>query len=335
MTMRPGRLGRVALAVLALGVTDAALHVRALEGRVRTARAAGGLAPVRTACEGDRAPLADALFYELRGGAFPGSGRPDVAVHVPPGFDGTRRPGLIVYFHGWNGCVASALASDDTACTAGGPPRTAADLSRQIDDAGVNALLVAVELRPDLPTGEPGQMAMPGGFRAMLRELLEEHLADPLGCKLELEALDRVVVISHSGGYQAVASVLELGDVPQISEVDLLDSLYGAERVFAEWMRADVARFDPRVDDALRFVDLYTCCGGTRDRSRSMASLARSALQEAGLGDVVYDDDGVDDLVEAALLSPVVFKRVPREHAALPGAYVRALVDAAGFAHVR
>src|SRR6185437_15804920 len=72
------------------------------------------LAPERTACEGARGPLPEVLTYALRSGAFPGSPTltraPDVAVHVPPGFDGTRRPGLVVYFHGWSGCAAAALS---------------------------------------------------------------------------------------------------------------------------------------------------------------------------------------------------------------------------------
>jgi len=83
-------------------------------------------APVAvTACEGNRSPLPRSLLYPLAAGAFPGSGRPDVAVHVPPGFDATRRPGLIVYFHGWNGCVEAALADEDMPCSEGGEPRSA------------------------------------------------------------------------------------------------------------------------------------------------------------------------------------------------------------------
>ena len=77
-----------------------------LGGDVRSASPAPTAAT--TACEGLRPPLAQSLLYELRSGAFPGSGRPDVAVHVPPGFDATRRPGVVVYFRGWNGCVQAA-----------------------------------------------------------------------------------------------------------------------------------------------------------------------------------------------------------------------------------
>jgi hypothetical protein len=319
-----------ALTVATLASIDAPLVART----AGAARPRTGVRAAQSACEGARAPLPDTLLYELRAGAFPGSPYPDVAVHVPQGFDGTRRPGIVVYFHGWQGCASAALAFDDGPCTDAGPSRPAAGLASEVDAAGVNAILVAVELRVDMPTGEPGRLAMPGGLRELLRELLVEHLAEPLGCALEVDALDRVVVVAHSGGYQAAAGVLSLGDVPRITEVDLLDALYGADTVFAHWMKSQILRFDPRASDGLRFVDLYTCCGGTTDGSRALALATRAALAEVGLAAALYDDDGNDEVNTAALAHPVVFKRVPRAHTDLPRAYLREVVEAAGFAHI-
>jgi hypothetical protein len=286
----------------------------------------GSASPPRTApattCEGARPPLPQSLFYELRAGAFPESGRPDVGVHVPPGFDATRRPGVVVYFHGWNGCVEAALGDEDQPCSEGGDVRAASHLAAQLDAARVNALLVAVELRADLPTGDPGHLATLGGLRALLHELFDEHLPAALGdaCSLEVDALDRVVVVAHSGGYQAAATVLAMGDVP-ITEVVLLDALYGADEVFARWVG------DAGFDAARRFVDLYTCCGGTLERSRALAALAHDA------GPPVTDDDRADaEPSGAALQSRLVFARVPRLHAELPEAYLRPVLEAAGFA---
>lgn len=287
--------------------------------------------PGRSACEGNRPPLPDVLTYSLREAAFPGSDGPDVAVHVPPGFDGTRKPGVVVYFHGWLGCAAAALGDDDTPCSEGGDPHRAGGLSAQVDAANVNALLLAVELRVDRSTGEPGRMAMPAGLRRLLRELFAEHLSGPLGCAIDVDELDRVVVIAHSGGYQAAASVLELGDVPQITEVDLLDALYGADEVFAAWLRDGLATFDPRFVGK-RFVDLYTCCGGTLAQSRALAALGREAAARSEWGQALHDDDGEGDLERSDLTHAVVFKRVPREHSDLPRAYVKLLLEAAGFA---
>jgi len=284
--------------------------------------------PPSNACEGNRGPLPDVLAFELRAGAFPGSGHPDVAVHVPPRFDATRRPGVVLYFHGWNGCVAASVADEDAPCTSICAARPAAGLAAQIDEAHVNAVLVAVELRVDAPSGEPGQLAMPGDLHELLRELFSDHLADSLGCPLDLDTVDRVVVVAHSGGYQAAASAVRYGELEQLTEVDLLDALYGAEDIFEDWVMRAASGDVPR----LRFVNLYTSEGGTADRSRSLASVARRAVRN--LDGFVTDDDATTELTAESLTRPVVFKRVPRNHAQLPRAYITSLLRAAGFAPI-
>jgi hypothetical protein len=315
----------VALALGAVLVDSAPVRRDAIP-----AGSSAGMA-ARTACEGQRPALPPALFFELRSGAFPGSGHPDVAVHVPPGFDATRRPGLVLYLHGWHGCAAAALSSAEDAC---GDAGAGVDLASQVDAAGINALLVALETRFALPTGEPGQLAMPGLGRDLLRELFSEHLADPLGCDIPVDAIDRVAIIAHSGGYQAAAGLLALGDLPHVAEVVLLDALYGADNVFAGWIQDRSRRLDPRADDAVRFVDLYTCCGGTADASRNLARRTRDVLSRAAMAHAMFDDDSDDELLASMLQHPVVFKRVPLPHSALPGAYVRAVVESAGFARI-
>jgi hypothetical protein len=319
----------VATAVAALFLSDRATS-SGMGERLRLAIPGNS----RGECEGARAPLSETLGYPLRWGAFPGSGRADVAVHVPPGFDATRRPGLVLYFHGWQNCVEAALSTTDVPCADEGSPRPGAALIAQVDASRVNAILVAVEVRPDALTGEPGQMAMPGGAHALLRELLSEKLAAPLGCTLDPDGLDRIVVVAHSGGYQAAAGVLEGGDLPRITEVDLLDALYGGQNIFARWIAEDPMRFDARISRRLRFVDLYTCCGGTLGSSRSMVARVGDILGPVGLAHSVRDDDGNSELDGEDLTAPVVFKRVARAHADLPRAYLRALLEAAGFARI-
>jgi hypothetical protein len=318
-----------ALLAAALGLTA----FGTVDGRLGPRRRSAAAAP-RNPCEGARPPLPGSLFFNLRGAPFEAQGRPDVAVHVPPGFDASWRPGLVAYFHGWNGCVAAAVNDEPTPCSEGGAPRPGGSLARQVDDAGINALLVAVELRADTPTGEPGELTMPGEFRSMLHELLANDLETPLGCALDVDALDRVVLLAHSGGYQAAAAVLDYGDVPRVTEVVLLDALYGADESFSRWLGGQLRRFDGRIAEPLRFVDLYTCCGGTLERSRSMAGFAANALAHGGLSRSLYDDDGPGDPDRAALAHPVVIKRVDASHGDLPREYVRPLLAAAGFARI-
>jgi pimeloyl-ACP methyl ester carboxylesterase len=253
-------------------------------------------------------------------------------VHVPPGFDATRRAGLVLYFHGWNGCVEAVMADEDTPCSEGGEPRTAARLATQMDEARVNALLVAVELRADASTGEPGQLALFDDARELLRELFTEHLAAPLGCTLELEDLDRVVLVAHSGGYQAAASTLEFGGLPRVTEVILLDALYGADDVFTSWLVDPGPGPGPR--GPRRFVGLYTCCGLPFERSHALARAAEKAgAGGEGQDRVVVDDEGdADARLQTSLTHPVVFALVGAPHDALPRTYFRLAVEAAGFA---
>jgi hypothetical protein len=268
----------------------------------------------------------------LRSGAFPGSEHADVAVHVPPGFDATRQPGLILYFHGWQGCAEAALASTDVSCADGGTIRRGAGLAAQVDRAAINAVVVAIETRLDMQTGEPGELAMPGAPRSLVQELFVERLSVSLGCAIDPDRFDRIVVMAHSGGYQALASVLETGDLPRITEVILLDALYGGEDIFVRWVADDAARFDPRIRAGLKFVDLYTCCGGTARASRSTLERIRSALGAAGIGQAIYDDDSDRAIDPGGLRRPIVFKRLADEHSDLPRVYVRPLLENAGFA---
>jgi len=322
------RATKGAILTAALALTAYAVQDGRIGPRRRTAP------PSRNACEGARPPVPGSLFFKLRSAPFGAEGRPDVAVHVPPGFDASWRPGVVAYFHGWNGCVSAAVADEPTVCSEGGAPRPAGNLARQLDDAGINALLVAVELRADMPTGEPGELMTPGGFRSMLREIFTDDLATPLGCVLDVDALDRVVLLAHSGGYQAAAAALEYGDVTRVTEVALLDALYGAEDSFSRWFGGQLRRFDGEVAEPLRFVDLYTCCGGTTERSRAMARFVANALSHDGLSRSLYDDDGPGEPDVDALAHPVVIKRVAAAHGDLPRVYVRPLLAAAGFARV-
>jgi hypothetical protein len=285
------------------------------------------------ACSGGPVAVPRQLSLHLESGAFPGSAAPDVELHVPAGFDASRRPGVLLYVPGWMGCAAAALASQDTPCREGGDPRPAASIAAQVDAARVNAVVIAVELRADMPTGEPGQLSTPGMLRRLLKDVFAEG-RDAVGCSIDVEQIDRVVVVAHSGGYQAAAAAISAGDVPQIREVVLLDALYGAQEAFARWVRDAAAGFASSTPEAsrLRWVDLYTCCAGTAEPSKALAHTLAPSLAAAG-GEVTLDD-GTGDLEAPTLDRSVVFKRVPRPHAELPRTYLRAVVEAAGFARL-
>jgi|SRR5579859_410388 len=291
-----------------------------------------GDADATTACPRFGDAGASVLLYELAAGAFPDAGTPSVAVHVPPGFDPGSRPGVIAFFHGFDNCVANVVGAIDGPCVDGGAARVAMHLVEQLDAARVNAILVAIELDADQAIGDPGQLATSGDFRALLHELFTQHLDAVLGCPLDVDGLDRVVVSSHSGGYWATASVLAQGMVAQITEVDLLDSLYGEQPTFDGWMQSSLARFAPGRPDELRWVDVYTESGGTAANSRAMAASAQAWLDDAGLAASYFDDDTTDTLDAATYAHPVIFKLSGLTHDEVPQYYFGELARAGGFA---
>lgn len=270
------------------------------------------------------------MLRKVRAAAFPDTTTPDVAVHVPQGFDPTASPGLVVYFRGFENCLANVVGSVDAPCTEGGPVRDALRLHEQLEAARVNAILIAVELRFDFASPDPGELAKPGRMREIVEEVLGEHLASPFRCQLTPADFSRVVIVSHSGGYQAAAAALTVGELPNVREVVLLDSLYGELPAFAEWIEQNAERFDRARDDSLRFADVYTCCGGTADNTRALASIAKRVL-----GERMVDDATTGDPNDEALAAPVLFKQVDLAHVEVTKRWVRTIAEHAGFAPLR
>jgi hypothetical protein len=265
--------------------------------------------------EAGHVQVAQTLLLSLKSAPMPVQGRPDVAVHLPRGFDPARRPLVLVYFHGWNGCVGVALANEDAPCSEDGAVRRASRLASQVDEAGVNALLIAVELRGDAPSGEVGALAEPGTLRTLVGEVFSQ-LAPQLGVMMDIGATGGIVVLAHSGGYQAAAASVSAGDLP-LRAIVLLDALYGADAVFDNALQ----------DRALRVVNLYTYSGGTRDRSLSFADKARRAGRDVWIDDTEVDDDDGNEVRAATFAHEIVVKRVSAPHADVPRTYMRAILQ--------
>jgi len=294
------------------------------------------------AADGNDAPTTDSdagpsvtggtYFYNVPSAPFPSTSHPDVAVHVPKGFRPWDRVGAVVFFHGFNNCVTNVIGSVDTSCTTGSPVRTALHLSDQLDAARVNALLIAIELRYDMATGDPGALANVGQLRKILHETLVDHLDAVLGRPLDVDDLERVVVCTHSGGYQAAAKSISVGSVPQIRQVDLYDSLYGEIATYDGWVRGSITRFDAKRVDELRFSDVYTSGGGTATNSRAMATRMDGWLAPVALSASLLYDDTTATFVTADYLHPLIMKHSALTHDGVPQYYFQRMVSAAGFA---
>ncbi len=278
--------------------------------------------------------LAAVLTFQLAHAAYPGSGHPDVAVHVPPGFDPCRQPSLVMFFHGFENCVMNAMGATDSVCTPGSPARVALHLAEQFDAANVNAILVAPELSFDADTGNPGNLDNPGEVRAMLSELLVDNLAPLLGVSVDVPDLDRIVVASHSGGYWATARTLAVGGL-DVDEVELYDSLYGQDSTYSDWTTSDVSLFDPSALPARRFSMIWTTGGGTYALSEQLESNVESALSSAGLDSLLFfQEDTAPTPTDAELAQPFVFKHSGLSHYGVPLYYFERVLAASDIAPI-
>lgn len=271
------------------------------------------------------------LAFTLANGAFPDSGHPDVVVHVPEGYDACMPQGAIVFFHGFSNCVTNVVGTVSTACTPGGAARTPLHLIEQLDALRVNAILIAVELRYDMASGDPGALASDGGLRALLEELYRDHLSSLLGRPTTIDDVERVVLASHSGGYTALARSLDRGAV-DIDEVQLYDSLYGEIPTYQAWIDDNLLRFDRTALDPLRFVDVFTDGGGTAGNSRALGTAIEASLALSGDPMNLLYDDTTATLDAAAFEHPLIVKHSMLSHDGVVVYYFQRFLAASGFA---
>ena len=271
------------------------------------------------------AQRADVWLLALRGAAWPDPTRPGAAACVPPGFDPGRPLDVVLYFHGHNGCVATAVGDGPAPCTHGGKVRNPSKLALQLGDAGVNALLLAPELKADAPTGDPGALAKPGGMKRLLDEALGALLPALGGGPASAASIRSVLVMAHSGGYVATAAACR--ELPVVRQVALLDAFYGETRTFRDWVEDRKGELGPGPTGA-RFSCVYTAGGGTADNACALAGRLQKTLPRQ----FVRHDDTHSTLAAADYAAqPVLFKRSALSHGDVSRYYPRHLIAAAGF----
>jgi hypothetical protein len=157
-----------------------------------------------------------------------------VLLHIPQQFD-VNRPGvMIVFFHG-NGAT---LARD---------VRDRQQVPAQIDEAGINAVLVAPQFAVDAADSSAGRFWEPGAFDRFVGEA-SDQLARLYGDRFAARSFAKmpIVMVAYSGGY--VPTLSSLGKA-RLRGVVLLDALYSGLDKFASWITQNRSAF---------FVSAYT-----------------------------------------------------------------------------
>jgi hypothetical protein len=255
---------------------------------------------------------------ELKTAAFRTPGAPSVIVHAPAGFDPRAPLHLVVFLHGYNGCVNVLMAKGPSRCKAGAPERDGWDLGRYHDAAGTNTLFVVPQLALAQRNGAPGAFGRPSGFRAFLEELLRTTLAGRLGGPRAIRNVASLTLVAHSAGYQTALAIAERGGVrAQLKAIVLLDALYAETDRYARL----VEQLAPK---GLRFVSLHLERGTPRTENQRLVRRLKRTL-----GSVVTEADKAD-LARAVASKPVVIGQGTPPHRLLPEHHLTELLQALG-----
>jgi hypothetical protein len=251
----------------------------------------------------------------LESAAFRTPGAPSVIVHAPPGWNPGAPLHLVVFLHGYNGCVNVLMAAGRSPCKPGAPERDGWDLGAHHDAAGTNTLFVVPQLAFAQRNGKPGAFAAAGGFRAFLEELLRQGLGKQLGGPRRFKDIASLTLIAHSGAYQAALAIAEQGGVrAQLKAIVLLDALYGETDRYAEL----IERWR-----GLRFVSLYLERGTPRSESQRLYQRLTRTL---GAETVVRVQSAA--LTRALVAHPIVFAPGRPPHRLLPQQHLTELLRA-------
>jgi hypothetical protein len=240
-------------------------------------------------------------------------------VHAPPGFDAQRPLSLVVFLHGYSGCVPVLMGRGECRCRPQDPPHEGWDLGRYHDAAHTNTLFVVPQLALMQRNGQPGTFAQPGAFRAFLDELLAGPISELLGNTRSWKDLASLHLVAHSAGYQTALAILEHGGVTErIKSVVLLDALYGETPRFARYIEAHAGQ-------GLRFVSI-ALERGTPQRENLL--LLRRLRRTLGRDRVATAEAA--DLAPSVAAHAIVIATGTPPHRLLPATHLAAVLRALG-----
>lgn len=242
----------------------------------------------------------------LHNAAFPGLPVPGALVYVPAGIDRTRPLDVVVFIHGWNGCAAAVASDVQIPCHPQGPRRGALDLVGQFRASGRAAVLVIPQMALERQTGDAGRLGQPEGFHAFLQEVLA-GISPQVGAR-SVDALGRVILAAHSGGYEAALLMLKHGGV-SVDQLVFFDAFYTGAWQVASWLRQSLD--DPSL--GRRFVSVYrdgAAASGTHDLRRAL----QPALVAAGRTDILRTRATPARITLDEASGTIVLVRVPGDH---------------------
>lgn len=148
-----------------------------------------------------------------------------VLLYVPRGFSHAQPALIVLYFHGHDARLVRDVERRQ-------------GVLHQVEQSGLNAVLVAPQFAVDAPDSSAGKFWQPGALATFMDEAAG-HLARLSGNKRASEKLQKstVVIVAYSGGYAPAAWALHHGGLgDRIAGVVVLDGMYGEYQKFADWI---------------------------------------------------------------------------------------------------
>lgn len=252
---------------------------------------------------------------ELEHGAFPRRDAPEAIVHAGPAFRADAPLHLVVFLHGYRGCIEVLAGSGDVACRTRDRVEPGWELMARHDQSGDPSLLIFAQLAFRARSGNPGAFAREGGFRGFLEEVLGS-LAPRIG-RRTLSQVGRITLLAHSAAFATTLAILRAGEVT-VRNIVLFDALYAGERVFYEWARQS------RSDAPRTLVSFHGGRGTTGAKNELLARWARRDMRTRA-------QVGRRATIEAASDHALVVVRSRWPHAEIPGRHyvetLRALAE--------
>lgn len=188
-----------------------------------------------------------------------------VLIALPPGLADNANVGIVTHLHGHNATLMDVVETQY--------------LREQFAISGRNAVLVVPQGPEESADGDFGKLDLEDGFSDLMLDVQAVLYRDGLVVR---PVAGPVALTSHSGGYSAVANILQVGGI-EIDAVHLFDSLYGYESVYADYILGGG-----------RFRSVYTAGGGTDDNN---LALKRQLANDAVLVSEDFGDGALADNV--------------------------------------
>jgi hypothetical protein len=220
-------------------------------------------------------------IFQPRAGHYDDS---SVLLVVPRGFKAGASVDIVFWFHGWHNNIDTALLFYG--------------LARQFAASGRNAILVLPEAGKNVADSYAGKLGQSGMFASLVKDVVAELVRErvvAVGAKP-----GSVVVAGHSGGFLAIADILDKGE-QRVDEVWLFDALYSHVGSFMDWIVRD--------GGGHHFVHWFTNKGGGTD---DVSDTMMVKLRRAGVDFGLVEEGAVGSKV--ILGNKVLFIHSPREH---------------------